>query len=63
LTLIKNKVEETALTCNITGLVNYCSSGEIKISVNEGDEILLKAESSSNAPFAIIKSSMLFEGQ
>jgi len=62
LTLIKNKVEETALVCTITGLVDSCNSGEIKISVNAGDEILLKAESSSNAPLAIIKSSVLFEG-
>lgn len=62
LTLIKNKVEETVLTCSITGLVNFCNSGEIKISVNAGDEILLMAKSSSNAPFAIIKSSVLFKG-
>lgn len=61
LTLIKNKVE-TALTCSITGLADFCNSGEIKISVNAGDEILLKATSSSNAPFAIIKSSVLFKG-
>ena len=62
ITLIKNKVEETALTCSITGLVDFCNNGEAKISVNAGDEILLKATSSSNAPFAIIKSSVLFEG-
>jgi hypothetical protein len=62
LTLIKNKVDETALTCSITGLADSCNSGEIKISVNAGDEILLRAESSSNAPFAIIKSSVLFKG-
>ena len=61
-TLIKNKVEETALTCSITGLVDFCTNEEIKILVNAGDEILVRATSSNNAPFAIIKSSVLFEG-
>jgi len=61
LTLIKNKVE-TTLTCSITGLVDSCNSGVINIPVNVGDEILLKATSSDNAPLSIIKSSVLFEG-
>lgn len=62
LTLIKNKVEETELKCIISESADFCTSGETKISVLAGDEILLKAQSSSNAPFAIIKSSVLFEG-
>lgn len=61
LTIIKNKVEETVLQCIIPETVDFCIS-ETKISVEAGDEILLKAESSSDAPFAIIKSSVLFEG-
>ncbi len=61
LTLIKNK-EEMELKCIISELVDFCTSGETKISVVAGDEILLKAESSSEAPFAVIKSSVLFKG-
>jgi hypothetical protein len=62
LTLIKNKVEETELKCIIPDSVNFCTTGDTKISVLAGDEILLRAQSSSNAPFAIIKASLLFEG-
>lgn len=62
MTIIKNKIEETELKCNITELENFCSSEKIKIPINAGDEILIKASSSMNAPFAVIKTSVFFEG-
>jgi hypothetical protein len=62
LILIKNKLEETELKCIIDESVNFCTSGETKIPVVAGDEILLKAQSSIEAPFAVIKASVLFEG-
>jgi len=62
LTIIKNKVEEMEIKCVIPESVNFCTSGDTKISVIAGDEILIKVESSSNAPFAVIKSSVLFKG-
>ena len=62
LTIIKNKVEETEIKCVIPESVNFCTNVDTKISVMAGDEILIKAESSSNAPFAVIKSSVLFKG-
>jgi hypothetical protein len=62
LTIIKNKVEETEIKCVIPESKNFCTSEETKISVMAGEEILLKATSSSSAPFAVIKSSVLFKG-
>jgi hypothetical protein len=62
LTLIKNKVEETELKCIIDEKDDFCISDETKILVEAGDEILLKAQASSEAPFAVIKSSVLLKG-
>ena len=59
LTLIKNDVEETSLSCMMTDLMSSCSDSEHLVSVNQGDTIVLRMDATEFSNDAVIRSSIL----